>query len=80
MSLQQEYLTILSANEVQQHLWDRLFHGLHKKLRDSMHYLYDDVRIIYPQAVTAAQNAQLEHDDHSGERNLSKISSGRGEG
>ena len=65
--VQQEYLTILSTNEVQQHLRDRLFHGLHKQLRDSMCYLYDDARITYPQPVTAAQKAESEHEDHSGE-------------
>ena len=46
--VQEEYLTMLSANEVQQHLRDRLFNGLHKQLRDLMHYLYDDVWIMYP--------------------------------
>ena len=36
-AVQQEYLAMLSTNEVQQHLRDRLFHGLHMQLRDSMH-------------------------------------------
>ena len=53
-AVQQEYPRMLSVNEVQQHLRDRLFHGLHKQLRDSMHYLYDDVWITYPQLVTVA--------------------------
>ena len=52
--VQKEYLTMLSTNEVQQHLRDQLFHGLHKQLRDSMCYMYDNVRITYPQLVTAA--------------------------
>ena len=65
--VQQEYLTMLSVNEVQQYLRDRLFHGLHKQLRDSMCYLYDAARITYPQLVTAAQKAESEHEDHSGE-------------
>ena len=46
-AVQQEYLTMLSANEVQQHLSDQIFYGLHKQLQDSMHYLYDDARITY---------------------------------
>ena len=65
--VQQEYLTMLSANEVQQHLRNQLFHGLIKQLWDSMHYLYDDARITYPQLVTAAQKAASEHEDHTGE-------------
>ena len=32
----QEYLMMLSASEVQQHLQDWLFHGLHKQLQDSI--------------------------------------------
>ena len=31
-SVQQEYLKMLSASEVQQHLRNQLFHGLHKQL------------------------------------------------
>ena len=52
--VQQEYLMMLSASEVQQHLRDFLFHGLCKQLHDSMCYLYDDMRITYPQLMTAA--------------------------
>ena len=61
------YLTMLSANEVQQHLRDRLFHGLHKQLRDLMHNLYDDARITYPQLVTVAWKAESEKEDHTEE-------------
>ena len=64
--VQQEYPTILSDNEVQQHLRDRIFHGLHKPLRDLMCYLYDDVRITYPQLVTAAWKAESEEEDCTG--------------
>ena len=39
--VQQEYLMMLSASEVQQHIRDCLFHGLYKQLCDSMCYLYD---------------------------------------
>ena len=65
--MQQEYLTMLSANEVQQLLRDRLFHGQHKQLRDSMCYLYDDARITYPQLVTASQKVESEQEDYMGE-------------
>ena len=44
---------MLSTSEVQQHLRDRLFHGMNKQLWDSVYYLYDDTRITYPQLVTA---------------------------
>ena len=65
--VQPEYQTMLSTNQVQQHLIDWLFYGLHKKLQDSMHYLYDGARITYPQLVTAAQKAESEQEDHTGE-------------
>ena len=52
--VQQEYPMIVRAIKVQKQLRDCLFHGLHKKLCNSMYYLYDDPRIIYPQLVTAA--------------------------
>ena len=58
--VQQEYPMMLSASEVQQHLWDWLFHGLHKQLEDSMCYLYDDTRITYRQLMTAVQKAESE--------------------
>ena len=52
--IQQEYMMMLSASEVQQPLRDSLFHGLHKQLHNSMCYLYDDMRITYPQLMTTA--------------------------
>ena len=58
--VQQEYPAMLSQSEVQTNLRDCLFHGLHKQLCDSMHYLYDDTRILYPQLVTAAHRAESE--------------------
>ena len=61
--VQQEYLTMLSANEVQEHLRDHLFHGLHKQLHDSMCYLYDDMMVTYPQLVTAACKAESGQED-----------------
>ena len=53
-AVQQEYMTMLSGSEVQQHLRDFIFHGLHKPLHDSMCYLYDDLRVTYPQLMKAA--------------------------
>ena len=55
--VQQEYPMMLSTSEVQKHLRDYLFHGLCKQLCNSMHYLYDDPRKMYPQPLTAAQKA-----------------------
>ena len=58
---------MLSANEVQQYVRDRFFQGLHKPLRDSLHYLYDDVHITYPQLVIAARKAKSEQENGTGE-------------
>ena len=57
-AVQLEYSMIFSTSKVQKH-----FHGLHKQLLDSMHYLYDDLRIMYPQPMTAVHKAQLEGTD-----------------
>ena len=65
--VQQEYPTMLSANEVQQLLMDQSFLGLCKQLQDSMCYLYKDARITYPQLMTAAWKVESEHEDHTGE-------------
>ena len=54
---------ILRANNVQKHLRDFLFHGLCKQLCNSMHYLYDDTRIMYPQLMIAACNTKSEQED-----------------
>ena len=61
-AVQHEYVTMLSASEVQQHLRDHLFHGFHKQLCNSMHYLYNDMRITYPQLVTVAQKAESQQE------------------
>ena len=63
----QEYVTMLSAWEMQQHLRDYLFHGLCKQLCDSMCYLYVDMRITYPELITAVWKAKLEQKDWPGE-------------
>ena len=55
-AVQQEYPTMLSASKVQEK--DCLFHELHKQLHDSMDYLYDDMRIMYPHLMTAACKAE----------------------
>ena len=49
------------------HLKDRLFHGFHKQLHNSVHYLYGDTRITYPQLVTAPHKAESEQKDLPGE-------------
>ena len=59
-AVQQECLMMLSMSEVQKHLRDHLFHGLHKQWQDSMHYLYDDQRIMYLKPMTVAQKAESE--------------------
>ena len=45
------------------HLRDCLFHGLYKQLCNSMCYLYDDMRIMYPQLMTAAHKVESEQED-----------------
>ena len=63
--VQQEYPNILSTGEVPRHLRD-IFHGLHKQLH-SMCYLYDDLRVMYPQLMTVAHNAKYEQEDRPGQ-------------
>ena len=59
-AVQQEYPIMLSVSEVQKHLRDHLFHGLCKQLCNSMCYLYDEMRIMYPQLMTAT-HIRLSH-------------------
>ena len=61
--VQQQYSTMLSMSEVQNHLRDHLFHGLHRQLHNSIQYLYDDMRILYPQLMTAACMTKSEQED-----------------
>ena len=61
--VQQEYPMMLSMSKVQKHPRDQLFHGLGKQLYDSKHYLYDGIRIMYPQPLTATQKAESEQQD-----------------
>ena len=58
--VQQEYPNMLSAGQVQKHLRDCLFHGLHKQLCNSMPYVYDNPRVMYPQLVTVTCKAESE--------------------
>ena len=62
-AVQQECPLMLSMRDVQKHLRDHLFYGLCKQLHNSMYYLYDDMRIMYPQLMTAAHKAASEQED-----------------
>ena len=44
--------------EVQQHLKDHLFHGVHKHIRDSIRYLYSNPGTTYSQLMIAAHKAE----------------------
>ena len=48
---------------VQQHLKDHLFHGVHKYIRDSIHYLYSNPRIMYSQLMVAAHKVVSENEE-----------------
>ena len=52
--VQQEYFNMLSVGKVQKHLR----YQVHKQLHNLMHYLHDDLRVMYHQLMTAAQKAQ----------------------
>ena len=62
-AVQQKCPVMLGMSEVQKHLRDCISHGPHKQLCDSMCYLYDDMRIMYPQLMTAAKKAASEQED-----------------
>ena len=49
--------------EVQQHLKDNLFHGVHKHIRDSIRYLYSNPRTIYSQLMIAAHKTKSENEE-----------------
>ena len=44
--------------EVQQHLKDHLFHGVHNHIRDSIQYLYSNPRTTYSQLMIAAHKVE----------------------
>ena len=56
--VQWEYPMMLSMSKVQKHLRDCLIQGLCNQLCNSMHYLYDNPRIIYLQLMTSAYKAE----------------------
>ena len=58
---------MLSAIEIQRHLEDCLFHRLQKLLHNTLHYLYDDLRVIYPPLETVACKDKSEHEDKTWE-------------
>ena len=62
-AVQKEYPTMLSTGKVQKHLRDDVFHGLRQQLHNSMCYLYNDLRIMYPQLVTAVCKAESKQED-----------------
>ena len=66
-AVQQEYPNMLSMGEVPKHLRDHLFHGLCKSLYNSMHYLYNDQRVIYSQIMKVVHKAESEQVDRPGE-------------
>ena len=47
--------------EVQQHLKDCFFHGVHKHIRDSIRYLYSKPGTTYSQLMVAAHKAESEN-------------------
>ena len=65
-AVKQEYPMMLSAGIGQKHLRYCLFHGLCKQLHDSMCYLYNDLRIMYPELLTAACKVNPGQEDSLG--------------
>ena len=49
--------------EVQQHLKDCLFHGVHKHIRDSIKYLYSNPGTSYSQLIIASHKAETENEE-----------------
>ena len=68
---------MLSVSEVQEHLWDHVFHGLYKQLYNSVCYLYDDMRITYPQLMTATHKVS-EQEDLPGEGVQARLAQSEG--
>ena len=54
--VQQDYPNMQSVGEVQEHLQDHLFHGLQKQLCDLVHYLYDELGVMYPQVMSSLES------------------------
>ena len=49
---------MIREDYVERHLCDHLFYGMVKGLRDSIRYLYDDLKISYIQLLVAARKAE----------------------
>ena len=60
-----EHPSWITESETQCHLCDCLFHGLHNKLWNSLHYLYDNPTVKYSQLTVAACKAELEYENES---------------
>ena len=61
-----------TEEEMERHLRDHLFYGVHKALWDNIHYLYDDKQITYTQLLMAARKAELEVLEGKGTTTLAK--------
>ena len=49
--------------EVQQHFKDCLFHGVHKHIRDLIHYLYSSHGTMYPQLMVTACKGESKNEE-----------------
>ena len=49
--------------EVECHLKDGLFHGVHKHIRDSIRYLHSNPKAMYSQLMVAARKAESKMED-----------------
>ena len=49
--------------EVQQHLKDHLFHGLHKHIRDLIQYFYSNPGTTYPQLMVTAHKVESKNEE-----------------
>ena len=61
-----QFPSLISESEVERHLRDRLFYAMHKTLRDSARYLYNDVRISYTQLMLSAHKVETEASEGKG--------------
>ena len=58
---------MLGAIEIQRHLEECLFCRLQKLLHNTLHYLYDDLRVIYHPLVAVACKGKSEYEDKAWE-------------
>ena len=63
IAVQQEYPMMLIMSKVKKCLRVCLFHEFYNPLHDSMHYSYDDMRMMHPQHMAADHKAALEQED-----------------